>query len=250
MKDKKTVLPLFDYYIYRLMIPNSQTIEITLNSKFNDNPAKKLTIKQIWTLAKISIQETHKIVKNAPSTFYMSTDKQPLEKVEKELAYLNLMGVDIKITKGVESPLPNGENLLSEALDTRTSSLRLQEILIIYYLYLSEEDKRKDNQQIPLAIVSNPNTSWDILCQLAIKYPETFLQNSIVYTHLQNKPNFVLEIPHATLCSLIKTNDIPERWINFILENHQNRNFLIFLIKQYHFQLWQQWHKQSPELDK
>ena len=193
MKGKKTVLPLFDYYIYRLMIPNSQTIEITLNSKFDDNPVRLLTMRKIWILARISILEARQIVKNAPASFYIAIDHLPLEKLEIQLAYLNLMGVNIKITKGVDVSHSHIDDLVSEALSHKTSSLRLQEIFIIYYLYLSDEDKRKHNQQIPLAIVSNPNTFLDILCQLAIKYPEAFLQNSIVSVHQQINPNLLLE---------------------------------------------------------
>ena len=229
------------------MIPNSRAIEITLHSKFEDNPAKLLTLKQIRTLAKILIIEAQKIVKNAPSCFYVSSKNQSFVSLEMRLAYLNLLGVDIKITKGVEITIPNVEDLLSEALNHKTSSLRLQEIFITYYLYLSEQDKLKDNDKIPLAIVSNPNTFFDILCKLAINYPEEFLQNSIVDVHRQINPNLLQEIPEATLYSLIKTKNIPMSWINFLLHNRRSIS-LVVLIKKYYTQLWKKWRKENPHI--
>ena len=226
---------------------NSQAIEISLNSRFTDNPQKLLTVKYIKSLGQLSIHEIYDVVKYAPSCFYLYDPDQSVDRLQMRLLDLNIMGVDIRITKGIEKVKTSLDQLLTEAMSVETSSLRLQEILIIYYLCLSREDKLKDKQKIPKAIVSNPNTFFDLLCKLAVNYPIEFLQNPIVNFHQQINPNLLLQIPEITLESLIQTEEIPLSWIVFLL-NNRRKIPLITAIKKYHRVIWQKWRQENPNI--
>ncbi|MCJ8281407.1 MAG: hypothetical protein MJK14_16445 [Rivularia sp. ALOHA_DT_140] len=79
---------------------------------------------------------------------------------------------------------------------------------ILRELALFEDEKTRE------AVVSNANTSPEVLVQLGEQFPSQFLDNPVFPLLLLENPNFIRELPLFTLRSILTQENCPE----YILE--------------------------------
>ncbi|AFY55296.1 Leucine rich repeat protein [Rivularia sp. PCC 7116] len=134
---------------------------------------------------------------------------------------------------------PNLSQLRQEAASENISPQRLEELSNInieltrivannantapdFLRNLSSESDRI----IRANITGNPNTPTDILFELGADFPQQLLENPVFSLLLLENPNFVADIPVATLLSLLKIDEVSPQFLQ-LASNHDDVEVLL-----------------------
>ncbi|MBW4506491.1 MAG: hypothetical protein KME64_08280 [Scytonematopsis contorta HA4267-MV1] len=129
-----------------------------------------------------------------------------------------------------------------EAANTNTSPERLNELLqkspelaaVIANNEntspeLLQELSTSEDEQIRQAVAANPNTPTDVLFKLGEEFPQELLDNPVFSLLLLENPNFMQDIPEATLVNLIKLPSIPDSFLQWVLNSSNEPQILFFI---------------------
>ncbi len=126
--------------------------------------------------------------------------------------------------------------VLEEANDIKTPPERLQEI-----------HKNYPNPEISSALVSNPNTPYDVLWKLGKDFPRELLANPVFDLMLLENPNLLADMPKDTLISLLRLPEIEKSYVIFAL-NHCRETDVLAAIISSQTQLWNDWRQDNPDI--
>ncbi|MBV6628285.1 MAG: hypothetical protein KI793_36090 [Rivularia sp. (in: Bacteria)] len=134
---------------------------------------------------------------------------------------------------------PNLSQLRQEAASENVSPQRLEELSNINIELtrivaknantapnLLRDLSSNSDRIIRANIAGNPNTPTDILLELGADFPQQLLENPVFSLLLLENPNFVADIPVATLLSLLKIDGVSPQFLE-LASNHDDVEVLL-----------------------